>query len=132
MLAQRDAAMAKHPKTTFIGAHFGALATDLPRVGALLDRLPNFFLDTSARIRDLGRQPYSARRFFIRYQDRILFGTDGPPAPSKQRMYYRVFETEDECFQQSHGPVHFLYGLNLPDETLKMLYRDNAKRILKI
>ncbi|MCZ7547163.1 MAG: amidohydrolase family protein [Anaerolineae bacterium] len=84
--------VARHPGTTFIGAHVGCYAEDLAWVGALLDRCPNFYVDFSARIAELGRQPYSARRFFIQYADRILFGTDSEPDLDTYRIYYRFLK----------------------------------------
>jgi predicted TIM-barrel fold metal-dependent hydrolase len=127
--------VARHPNTTFIGAHVGCYAENLGWVGALLDRCPNFFIDTSARIAELGRQPYTARRFFIRYADRILFGTDAGPDTGTYRLYYRFFETDDEYFNYSLSAVPpqgrwQIYGLYLPDEVLEKLYYRNAETII--
>jgi predicted TIM-barrel fold metal-dependent hydrolase len=127
--------VARHPNTTFIGAHVGCYAENLAWVGALLDRCPNFFIDPSARIGELGRQPYSARRFFIQYADRILFGTDAGPDADSYRLYYRFFETDDEYFNYSPSPVPSqgrwqVYGLYLPDEVLEKLYYRNAEKIV--
>lgn len=88
--------VARHPRTIFIGAHVGCYAENLQWVAALLDRCPNFYIDFSARIGELGRQPYSARRFFIDYADRILFGTDSGPDVDAYRLYYRFLETDDD------------------------------------
>src|SRR5690606_37508423 len=88
----------RHPQTTFIGAHVGCYAENLEWVGNLLDRCPNFYVDISERIGELGRQPYSARRFFLKYADRILFGTDRPPDDFIYPVYYRFLETDDEYF----------------------------------
>ena len=88
----------RHPRTTFIGAHVGCYAENLAWVGALLDRCPNFYVDIAARIGELGRQPYSARRFFTQYADRILFGIDAGPDLETYRLYYRFLETDDEYF----------------------------------
>ncbi|MCA9972532.1 MAG: amidohydrolase family protein, partial [Anaerolineales bacterium] len=94
ILEDLAALVARHPQTTFIGAHVGCYAENLGWVSALLDRCANFYVDISARIGELGRQPYSARRFFLRHADRILFGTDGGPNPALYRRYYRFLETE--------------------------------------
>lgn len=125
----------RHPQTTFIGAHVGCYAENLAWVSQLLDRCPNFYVDIAARISELGRQPYSARRFFLRYADRILFGTDlGPDLPS-YRLYYRFLETDDEYFRYdtheppSQGRWH-IYGLYLPDEVLELIYFRNAERVI--
>ncbi len=80
--------VAAHPRTTFIGAHVGCYAENLDWVGELLERCPNFYVDIGARIAELGRQPYSARKFFLRYADRILFGTDMGPDPDVYRHLF--------------------------------------------
>jgi predicted TIM-barrel fold metal-dependent hydrolase len=125
----------RHPRTTFIGAHVGCYAENLAWVGAALDAFPNFFVDISARIAELGRQPYTARDFFLRYQDRILFGTDHAAAVATYRLYYRFLETRDEYFDYSTAPRpgsgHWrIYGLDLPDDVLRKVYRDNARRVV--
>lgn len=127
--------VARHPQTTFIGAHVGCYAENLGWVGALLERCPNFYIDFSARIAELGRQPYSARRFFIRYADRILFGTDASPDLDAYRLYYRFLETDDEYFNYGTSPIPgqgrwSIYGLYLPDDVLMKIYFQNAERIL--
>ena len=125
----------RHPKTTFIGAHVGCYAENLGWVGALLDECPNFNIDFSARIGELGRQPYSARRFFIKYADRILFGTDQTLNLDVYRLYYRFLETDDEYFNYGLRPTPTqgrwqVYGLYLPDDVLKKVYHENARRLL--
>lgn len=135
ILADLAALVARHPQTNFIGAHVGCYAENLGWVGALLDRCPNFYVDISARIGELGRQPYAARRFFLQYADRILFGTDGGPNVDLYRRYYRFLETDDEYFPYGLGAVPSqgrwrIYGLYLPDEVLEKVYYLNAQRIL--
>lgn len=127
--------IARHPTTTFIGAHVGCYAENLEWVGALMDRCPNFYMDFSARIAELGRQPYTARRFFIQHVDRILFGTDMGPDVDVYRLYYRFLETDDEYFAYHTSPLPDqgrwnIYGLHLPDDVLEKVYRKNAERIL--
>ena len=95
---------------------------------ALLDRCPNFYVDIAARIGELGRQPYTARRFFLKYADRILFGTDCSPPRRLYRIYYRFLETDDEYFNYRAGrsPAQgrwHIYGLYLPDDVLRKVYR---------
>ncbi len=125
----------RHAKTTFIGAHVGCYAENLEWVAALLDRCPNFYVDMSARLGELGRQPYAARRFFVKYSDRILFGTDMPADIGMYRLHYRFLETADEYFNYDvqdpprQGNWH-VYGLYLPDEVLEQVYHLNAERIL--
>lgn len=125
----------RHPHTDFIGAHVGCYAENLGWVGQLLDQCPNFYVDISARISELGRQPYSARDFFITYSDRILFGTDSPPNTELYRLHYRFLESQDEYFaydiEEPPGQGRWrIYGLHLPDEVLKKVYHENAKRII--
>jgi predicted TIM-barrel fold metal-dependent hydrolase len=125
----------RHPQTTFIGAHVGCYAENLGWVGALLDRCPNFFVDISARIGELGRQPYAAHRFFLQYADRILFGSDMGPYPTAYRIIYRFLETDDEYFNYNVSPIPmqgrwYVYGLHLPDDILEKVYFRNAERIL--
>ena len=126
--------IARHPGTQFIGAHIGSFAENLAWVARDLDRFPNYSLDISARAAELGRQPFTSRKFFLRYADRILFGSDLLPEESMYGLYFRFLETEDEYFPY---PTHAsgqgrwrIYGLNLPDEVLRAVYHDNAARLL--
>lgn len=134
LLQQRDHVFKRHPDTVFVGAHIAENSEDLARVSAMLDACPNVLVDLSARASELGRQPYSARRFFLRYADRILFGADLVPEISMYQLYYRFLETEDEYFEY---PTHAsrqgrwnIYGLYLPDEVLQKVYRGNALKLL--
>jgi predicted TIM-barrel fold metal-dependent hydrolase len=131
LMAERDRVVAQHPKVNFIIAHFGWHANDLGRLGALMDKYPNFYTETGAILAELGRQPFSGRKFFIKYQDRILFGKDSYRA-SEFPYYWRVFETRDEYFDYyRHYHAHWqMYGLGLPDEVLKKLYYKNALRLI--
>ncbi len=127
--------VARHPGTTFIGAHVGCYAENLAWVGALLDRCPNFHVDISARTGELGRQPYRARRFFLEYADRILFGLDAGPNLPEYRLAYRFLETADEYFNYSVGEIplqgrFYVYGMYLPDDVLEKIYFRNAARLL--
>jgi predicted TIM-barrel fold metal-dependent hydrolase len=134
LLAQCRRVVERHPETTFVGAHCGNCAEDLETVGKWLDKCPNYYVDIDARISELGRQPYSARRFLIKYQDRIMFGTDTTPQTDAYRLYYRFLETDDEYFDtaQSHHRQGFwmVYGVFLPRDVLEKLYRKNAERVL--
>ncbi len=120
-----------HRNTIFIAAHFGWLANDLSALGKLLDECPNVNVEIAAIIAELGRQPRQARDFFIKYQDRILFGKDSW-VPSEYATYFRVLETADEYFPY-HKKYHAfwrMYGLALPDEVLKKVYYKNVLRII--
>jgi predicted TIM-barrel fold metal-dependent hydrolase len=124
-----------HPRTTFIGAHVGCYAENLAWVGALLERCPNFNVDISGRIGELGRQPYTSRKFFIKYPNRILFGSDMGPYPEAYKLIYRFLETEDEYFNYNLTPNPaqgrwYAYGINLPEEVLKKVYFENAAAVL--
>jgi len=132
LMTERDNLFKRHPKTTFIAAHFGWHANDLARAAKLLDEHPNVLVEVGAILYDLGRQPRMAHDFFVKYQDRILFGKDAFE-PSEYPYYWRVFETRDEYFDYYRGYHAFwkLYGMDLPDDVLKKLYYANALRIVK-
>ncbi len=121
----------KHPYTTFINAHMGWYANDLKKLGELLDEMPNMMVEIGAIIAELGRQPRNAKAFFIKYQDRILFGKDSWK-PEEFPTYFRVLESNDEYFPY-HKKYHAywaMYGLDLPEEVLKKVYYKNALRIV--
>ena len=127
--------VARHPGTDFIGAHVGCYAENLAWVGALMERCPNFYVDISARLGELGRQPYAARRFFLEHADRILFGIDAGADVATYRTYYRFLETDDEYFNygRSDPPGQGrwrIYGIFLPEEVLENVYRRNAEQVI--
>ena len=123
--------IARHPHTTFVAVHAFNLSNDLGRVGALLDKYPNVQVDFAARMWELARQPFSARRFFIKYADRILFGTDNDPTQAMYLAHARQLETEDEWFWPADAEWWRGYGMHLPDSVLHRIYRDNALRLLR-
>ncbi|MDH5412968.1 MAG: amidohydrolase [Flavobacteriaceae bacterium] len=121
----------KHPKTQFINAHMGWYSNDLGKLGTLMDEMPNMHVEIGAIIAELGRQPRFAKAFFIKYQDRILFGKDSWK-PEEFPTYFRVLETADEYFPY-HKKYHAywaMYGLDLPDEVLKKVYYKNALKLI--
>lgn len=135
LLAARNRVIAKHPNTTFIGAHFANNSEDLTIVGEWLDQYPNLVIEFASRINELGRQPYTARKFIIKYQDRILFGSDGPWPELRLSYYWRFLETFDEYFQYSEKSpqpqgMWRIYGIGLPDEVLDKIYRGNVQRLI--
>jgi predicted TIM-barrel fold metal-dependent hydrolase len=147
LLEARNRVFAKHPKTQFIVLHVGNFSENLQNVGENLDRFPNMTVDTAARIGELGRQPRTSRKFFEKYQDRILFGTDATPhgeAFPQQvfndklyEIYYRFLETDDEYFDYAPADVPpqgrwRIYGIDLPDSILRKVYNGNAARLLNI
>jgi predicted TIM-barrel fold metal-dependent hydrolase len=125
----------RHNNTTFVGAHVGCYAENLGWVANLLDTCPNFYVDISARLGELGRQPYSARKFFMKYADRILFGTDADAMLTTYQLYARFLETDDEYFNYTTRDIPtqgrwYVYGLYLPDEVLQKVYFANANKVL--
>ncbi len=131
LMAERDRMIAKHPKTTFILAHFAYHANDLRRLGKMLDRFPNVHVEFAAILAELGRQPYSTHDFMLRYQDRVLFGKD-IYEPSEYTYYFRSLETRDEYFEYYRRRHAFwrIYGFDLPDEVLRKIYYANALRLI--
>lgn len=137
LLAAFGRLVSRHPATTFVGAHVGCAAEDLGLVGRLLDENPNLFVDIAARLGELGRQPYTTRTFFLRHADRILFGLDMAPDPEHYAIHYRFLETFDESFDYGLDPVPGqgrwkIHGIGLPADVLRKVYRDNARRVLRL
>jgi predicted TIM-barrel fold metal-dependent hydrolase len=132
LMTERDNLFRKHPKTTFVAAHMGWHANDLARLGRMLDAMPNLYTEVGAVLYDIGRQPRGAHDFFVKYQDRILFGKDSFQ-PEEYPYYWRVFETRDEYFDYYRGYHAFwkLYGIELPDSVLRKVYFQNALKITK-
>ncbi len=131
MIQQQHNIFRRHPKTTFVNAHFGWYAADLSHLGKLMDSFPNMYTEFGAVIAELGRQPKAAKAFFEKYQDRILFGKDSW-VPAEYSTYFRVLETEDEYFPY-HKKYHAywrMYGLGLSDKVLKKIYYKNAMKII--
>ncbi len=130
LMAERDRLFRKHPKTTFVAAHMGWHANDLQRLSRMLDTMPNLYTEVGAVLYDIGRQPRLAHDFFVKYQDRLLFGKDSFQ-PDEYPYYWRVFETKDEYFDYYRNYHAFwkLYGIDLPDEVLKKLYYQNALKL---
>jgi predicted TIM-barrel fold metal-dependent hydrolase len=145
LLEARNRMFARHLRTQFIALHVGHDAENLGYVSECMDRFPNMFVELGARIGELGRQPRTARKFFDKYQDRILFGTDAVPhgveTPQQifgdelYEIYYRFLETEDEYFDYAPAPTPpqgrwQIYGLGLPESILRKVYNENAERLL--
>ena len=131
LIKEQHDVFAKHPKTTFINAHFGWHGNDLEQLSTILKKFPNMYVEFGAVIAELGRQPITAKIFFETYQDRILFGKDSW-VPSEYVTYFRTLETTDEYFPY-HKKYHAfwrMYGLGLSDEVLKKVYYKNALKII--
>ena len=130
LMTERDNMLRHNPKTTFVIAHMGWHANDLGRLGRMMDEMPNVNTEVGAVLYDIGRQPRAAHDFFVRFQDRILFGKDSFQ-PEEYPYYWRVFETRDDYFDY-YRPYHAfwkLYGIDLPDAVLKKVYFANALRV---
>jgi len=121
----------KHSKTTFINAHMSWYPNNLDKLAGLLDDMPNMNVEIGAVIAELGRQPRQAKKFFTKYQDRVLFGKDSYVV-NEYPTYFRVLETSDEYFPY-HKRYHAfwrMYGMELDDEVLRKVYYKNALRII--
>jgi predicted TIM-barrel fold metal-dependent hydrolase len=130
LMTERDNLFRKHPKTIFVAAHMGWHANDLARLDKMMATMPNLYTEVGAVLYDIGRQPRVAHDFFIKYQDRILFGKDSFQ-PEEYPYYWRVFETNDDYFDYYRNYHAFwkLYGIGLPDSVLKKVYYQNALKI---
>lgn len=132
LLEARNRVFERHPRTTFVSLHMG-WPENLPWVARMLDEHPNVLVEFGAREAELGRQPRQARDFFLKYRDRIMFGSDAEVKDEMYRNYFRWLETADESFDYWDAPGQGrweIYGLNLPDEVLEKVYHKNAERVL--
>ena len=132
LMAQRDRMFAKHPHTTFVALHFGSWPENLDFVEQTLEKFPNVMIETGAREGELGRQPRRVLRLFLKYSDRIMFGTDEGASEEMYRNYFRWLETDDEYFPYAQYPAQgrwMIYGLGLPDDVLEKVYHGNAERL---
>jgi predicted TIM-barrel fold metal-dependent hydrolase len=147
LIAARNRVFAKHPKTQFVTLHCGNFSENLANVSENLDRYPNMHVDIAARIGELGRQPFTSKKFFDKYQDRILFATDATPHGDEfpqqvfndqlYEIYYRFLETDDEYFDYAPAKVPpqgrwRIYGIKLSDQILRKVYNGNAARALGV
>ena len=130
LATERDNLFRRNPKTTFVTAHMGWQANELGTLGKMMTELPNVYTEVGAVLYDIGRQPRVAHDFFVKFQDRILFGKDSFQ-PDEYPYYWRVFETRDDYFDYYRDYHAFwkLYGIGLPDEVLRKVYYENALRI---
>ncbi|WP_437188440.1 amidohydrolase family protein [Planctomicrobium sp. SH668] len=135
LMDARNRVIERHPETIFICAHMAELSEDLKQLGESLDKYPNMNVEIAARISELGRQPYTSRKFFVKYADRILFGTDGVPPMSELVPHFQYLETWDEYFPYEDNPfppqgLWNIYGIGLPDIELLKVYNQNASRLI--
>ena len=147
LIDARNRMIVRHPNTHFVVLHVGNFAENLENVSQAMDRFPNMNVDLAARIGELGRQPRTARAFFEKYQDRIMFGTDATPhvhnypqqlfGGDLYSIYYRFLETDDEYFDYAPAKVPpqgrwRISGIKLPDDILRKVYNGNAARELRV
>lgn len=131
LMEARNRAFAKHPKTKFVSLHMG-WPENLPWVAGMLDRYPNVMVEFGAREAELGRQPRETRELFLKYQDRVMFGTDDTVDAEMYRNYFRWLESADESFDYVGFPGQGrwkIYGLQLPDAVLEKIYHGNAEHL---
>jgi predicted TIM-barrel fold metal-dependent hydrolase len=131
LLEARNRVFAKHPHTTFVSLHMG-WPENLPWVAHMLDQHPNVMVEFGAREAELGRQPRQTRELFLKYQDRVMFGTDNSMDEGLYRNQYRWLETSDEYFDPWGYPGQGrwkTYGVGLPDSVLEKIYHKNAERL---
>ena len=133
LITSLENAVKNNPKTIFIACHLANCCSNLSMLGRLLDNYPNLYTEMAARYGEIAPIPKYAHDFIEKYQDRILYGTDMGTDKEMYTTTFRILETADEHFyEQKMFNYHWpLYGLSLSDKTLKKVYRDNAKTILK-
>jgi predicted TIM-barrel fold metal-dependent hydrolase len=132
MLDILERAVKRHAETTFIACHLANCSYDLDKLGRLLDSYPNLFADFAARYAETAPIPRFVKKFFTKYQDRLLYGTDMGLDEQMYHITFRILETADEHFYETgqfgyHWPLN---GFDLDDTTLQKLYRDNALKLL--
>ena len=128
-----ERAVKRHPKTIFVVCHFANCSYDLTKLGNLFDKYPNLYADISARYAETAAIPRFAARFYEKYQDRLVYGTDMHFNMAMYRLTFRILESEDEHFYalDTFGYHWPLYGFGLDDQVLKKVYRDNALKIIR-
>lgn len=131
LIATFERTVAAYPRTTFIACHYLNMNQDLDRLGALLDKYPNLYVDLAGRMGESAVTPRATRRFLVKYADRVLYGTDNGMDKAMYRMTFRLLETDDEHIYCPDYGYHWAYsGFHLPDDVLKKIYHDNAARLL--
>jgi predicted TIM-barrel fold metal-dependent hydrolase len=134
LMDARNRMFSKHPNTTFIVLHAGNWPENLDNVAAMLDRFPNTYIEFGAREAELGRQPRRARKLFLDYQDRVMFGTDNTAQADMYQNNFRWLETADESFDYWGAPSQGrwqIHGLDLPDGVLAKIYYQNAEKLFR-
>jgi len=131
LMAAFERTLAAYPNTTFIACHYLNMTQDYERLGALLEKYPNLYLDIAGRIGESAVTPRATRRFILKWADRLLYGTDNGMSADMYRMTFRILETDDEHIYNPDYGYHWSYsGFDLPDDVLRKLYHENAARLL--
>ncbi|MFN7994399.1 MAG: amidohydrolase family protein [Bryobacteraceae bacterium] len=137
ILEARDRMLAQHPKLRVVGCHVGSNEWNVDALAARLDRYPNFAVDTAARVPHLALQPREKiRAFLVKYQDRILYGTDDGAGPGQnaaaRAKSWEQDLTRDWKYFATDGPVKYMnrtvQGLALPEPVLRKIFRENAEK----
>jgi hypothetical protein len=127
MMEILESTVQRNPNTAFIACHFANCSYDLSIVGEMLDNYPNLNIDMSARFAETCAIPRTTKAFYMKYQDRILYGTDMGRGENMYKMTLRLLETNDEHIYHPYSSYHWpLHGLNLPEEVLENIYSKNA------
>jgi predicted TIM-barrel fold metal-dependent hydrolase len=133
LITTLENAVKNNPGTTFIACHLANCCSDLLILGKLFDKYPNLYADIAARYGEIAPIPRFVHDFMEKYSDRIVYGTDMGTEKKMYQTTFRILETTDEHFYEQdlfnyHWP---LYGLGLSDKTLKKIYNENGKKIMK-
>ena len=154
LMAARDRFVARHPKLKFIGAHLGSLEWSVDELAKFLEAYPNSSVDLAARMSQVQYQSKSdyakVRRFFIKYQNRILYGSDltenppeinertqNPPMKAQFTDEADAFWRSDWIYLATSGTQHIepidsdIEGLALPRRVIDKIYYSNARRMFK-
>lgn len=153
IMAARDQWLSNNPDLLVVGAHMGSMSHDLDEVAKRLDRFPNFHVETAARWGDItGQETEKVKAFFLKYQDRVLYGTDLGTSGAADEMSEGALQAEAERFKKM-WQLHWEYvsgkdslyfdspmisfpvatkSLDLPEEVVGKFYRENALKILKM
>jgi predicted TIM-barrel fold metal-dependent hydrolase len=133
LMGTLERAAKKHPRALLVACHFANCSYDLSLLGGMFDRCPNLYADISARFAETAAIPRAAAKFYQKYQDRLVYGTDMGRGKEMYQTTFRILETEDEHFYDwDMSTYHWpLYGFGLSDEILKKVYRENALVVLR-
>jgi predicted TIM-barrel fold metal-dependent hydrolase len=141
IIAARDRWIARNPRLTIVAMHLASLEYDVGEVAKRLDSYPNLYVETAARINDLAMQPSPrVRDFFVRYQDRVMWGTDfGEGSVSRAGLesafdsHWRYYGSADTVTLGSARSWHrTVNGLALPRSVLEKFAHLNAEQVLKL